>query len=103
MVTINYEPLEHLKYIDENVSPEERAHVEQLIRLELARQFNHNMDNLTNHPNDLHTNTSNTGINNRSNNRINDVSSIPQNTSELVINGEQRLQRAIESTSTPRS
>ncbi|CAI5757687.1 unnamed protein product [Candida verbasci] len=49
MVTINYEPVEHLPYIDNNISPEERANVEQLIRLELANQFNTNMTNFTNH------------------------------------------------------
>ncbi|CAK9438270.1 uncharacterized protein LODBEIA_P25040 [Lodderomyces beijingensis] len=49
MVTINYEPVEHLRYIDDNVSPEERAHVEQLIRMELAGQFNANINNIANH------------------------------------------------------
>lgn len=47
MVTINYEPLEHLPHIDENISPEERSHVEQLIRLELANQFNNNIQHIT--------------------------------------------------------
>ncbi|CCG22268.1 hypothetical protein CORT_0B05600 [Candida orthopsilosis Co 90-125] len=40
MVSMGYEPVEHLPYICENISPEERANVEQLIRLELANQFN---------------------------------------------------------------
>ena len=40
MVSIGYEPVEHLPYIAENISPEERANVEQLLRLELANQFN---------------------------------------------------------------
>ncbi|KAG7661481.1 uncharacterized protein J8A68_005059 [[Candida] subhashii] len=57
MVTINYEPLEHLPYIDENISPEERAHVEQLIEMELANQFNNNVTNMTN--NHAHTNNNN--------------------------------------------
>ena len=47
MVTINSEPLEHLPYIDENISPEERSNVENLIRLELANQFNNNVNNIT--------------------------------------------------------
>ncbi|KAK6203109.1 uncharacterized protein RJT21DRAFT_2465 [Scheffersomyces amazonensis] len=51
MVTINYEPLEHLPYLDESISPEERAHVEQLIRIELANQFaNQNLNNINFHP-----------------------------------------------------
>ncbi|RCK67176.1 hypothetical protein Cantr_02663 [Candida viswanathii] len=47
MVTINYEPLEHLPYIDENISPEERSNVENLISLELANQFNNNVNTIT--------------------------------------------------------
>ncbi|KAI3406275.2 hypothetical protein KGF56_000755 [Candida oxycetoniae] len=57
MVTIDYEPLTHLKYIDEYVGPEERAHVEQLVRLELASQFNANINNLTNHTNNVEADT----------------------------------------------
>ncbi|KAI5955879.1 hypothetical protein KGF54_001381 [Candida jiufengensis] len=48
MVTINSE-LEHLPHIDENISPEERAQIEYLIRLELANQFNNNMNNFAHH------------------------------------------------------
>ncbi|KAI5969417.1 hypothetical protein CANMA_001484 [Candida margitis] len=50
MVSIGYEPVEHLPYIDENISPEERANVEQLIRLELANQFNTNFTTFTHQP-----------------------------------------------------
>ncbi|KAK6464063.1 hypothetical protein DFJ63DRAFT_311360 [Scheffersomyces coipomensis] len=51
MVTINYEPLEHLPYLDASISPEERAHVEQLIRIELTNQFaNQNLNNINFHP-----------------------------------------------------
>lgn len=46
-MTINSEPLEHLPYIDENISPEERSNVENLIRLELANQFNNHVNNIT--------------------------------------------------------
>ncbi|KAI5958225.1 hypothetical protein KGF57_002580 [Candida theae] len=47
MVSMGYEPVEHLPYIYHNISPEERANVEQLIRLELASQFNSNFNTLT--------------------------------------------------------
>ncbi|KAK7681288.1 hypothetical protein QCA50_015675 [Cerrena zonata] len=40
MVIINYEPLEHLPYIDEPITEQERHNVEQLLRLELANNEN---------------------------------------------------------------
>ncbi|RLV95737.1 hypothetical protein JA1_000830 [Spathaspora sp. JA1] len=54
MVTINYEPLEHLPYIAEHISPEERALVEQLIAMELSNQFNNNVTNMVEHTNTIH-------------------------------------------------
>ena len=47
MVSMGYEPVEHLPHISKNISPEERANVEQLVRLELASQFNSNFTTLT--------------------------------------------------------
>ncbi|KAG5421586.1 hypothetical protein I9W82_000677 [Candida metapsilosis] len=44
---MGYEPVEHLPHISKNISPEERANVEQLVRLELASQFNSNFTTLT--------------------------------------------------------
>ncbi|EGW33115.1 uncharacterized protein SPAPADRAFT_60427 [Spathaspora passalidarum NRRL Y-27907] len=54
MVTINFEPLEHLPYIAEHISPEERAHVEQLIAMELSNQFNNNVTNMVEHTYTIH-------------------------------------------------
>ncbi|KAK6454510.1 uncharacterized protein RJT20DRAFT_136863 [Scheffersomyces xylosifermentans] len=60
MVTINYEPLEHLPYLDESISAEERSHVEQLIRVELANQFsNQNLNNINFHPHQNNNNAAN--------------------------------------------
>lgn len=39
MVSINYEPLEHLPYFEESITPEERSQVEQLIQIELSQQY----------------------------------------------------------------
>lgn len=39
MVSINYEPLEHLPYLEESITPEERSQVEQLIQIELSNQY----------------------------------------------------------------
>ncbi|ABN66867.1 predicted protein [Scheffersomyces stipitis CBS 6054] len=69
MVTINYEPLEHLPYLDESISPEERSHVEQLIRVELTNQFsNQNLNNINFHPNPANAESNINNINTHNSN-----------------------------------
>lgn len=48
MVSINYEPLEHMPYLEESITPEERSQVEQLIQIELSNQYGHHRNHL--HP-----------------------------------------------------